>query len=183
MNHGKFCKRWVLRVRGLNMLSVAVQMLSTLLSHAWMTAKQRKYWAVLREKFDQFQIWLNKTQHLSTGCSNALNLLRACTVDKSSAFTRGLNLGEICFARFSYLLLPITWNDLFCRCVNNARSWRANVNVFFLFSSRSKQFNFRIVSVSFVNLSSWNNRGMIQCKNSKLHFQMSSSCSFSSYCS
>ena len=34
--------RWALRVRGLNMLSVAVQIHSTLLSHAWMTAKQRK---------------------------------------------------------------------------------------------------------------------------------------------
>ena len=48
--------RWALRVRGLNMLSVAVQMHSTLLGQAWMTAKQRKYWAVLSEKFDQFQI-------------------------------------------------------------------------------------------------------------------------------
>ena len=66
MNHGKFCERWALRVRGLNMLGVAVQMHSTLLSHAWMTAKQRKCWAVLSEKFDQFQIWLNKTQHRST---------------------------------------------------------------------------------------------------------------------
>ena len=34
--------RWALRVRGLNMLSVAVQMHSTSLSHTWMTAKQRK---------------------------------------------------------------------------------------------------------------------------------------------
>ena len=42
MNHGNFCIRWALRVRGLNMLSVAVQMHSTLLSHTWMTAKQRK---------------------------------------------------------------------------------------------------------------------------------------------
>ena len=56
MNHGNFCIRWALRVRGLNMLSVAVQMHSTLLNHAWMTAKQRKCRAVLREKFDQFQI-------------------------------------------------------------------------------------------------------------------------------
>ena len=39
--------RWALRVRGLHRLSVAVQMHSTLLSHAWMTAKQGKCWAVL----------------------------------------------------------------------------------------------------------------------------------------
>ena len=39
---GDGCIRWALRVRGFNMLSVAVQMHSTLLSHTWMTAKQRK---------------------------------------------------------------------------------------------------------------------------------------------
>ena len=100
MNHGNFCIRWALRVRGLNMLRVAVQMHSTLLNHGWMTAKQRKCWAVLREKFDQFQIWLNKTQHRSTllnrvfKCAQLveLNMLRACTVDKSSAFACGLRL-------------------------------------------------------------------------------------------
>ena len=75
MNHGNICIRWALRVRGFNMLGVAVQMHTTLLSHAWMTAKQGKCWALLSEKFDQFQILLNKTQHRSTGCSNALNLL------------------------------------------------------------------------------------------------------------
>ena len=37
--------RWALRVRGLNMLSLPVQVHSTLLSHAWMIAKQRKCWA------------------------------------------------------------------------------------------------------------------------------------------
>ena len=46
--------RWALRVRGLNMLSVAEQMHSTLLSHTSMTVKQRKCWAVLRKKFDRF---------------------------------------------------------------------------------------------------------------------------------
>ena len=52
---------------------------------------------VLSEKFDQFQIWLNKTQHRSTPLNRVfkcaqlvdLNMLRACTVDKSSAFARG----------------------------------------------------------------------------------------------
>ena len=39
-------------------------------------------------KFDSTR--LKTAQELSTGCSNALNLLRACTVDKSSAFARGL---------------------------------------------------------------------------------------------
>ena len=44
MNHGNFWIRWALRVHGLNMLSVAVQMYFDfkLLSHTWMTAKQRK---------------------------------------------------------------------------------------------------------------------------------------------
>ena len=42
MNHGKFWIRWALRVRRLNMLSAAVQMHSTLLSHTWMTTKERK---------------------------------------------------------------------------------------------------------------------------------------------
>ena len=56
MNHGNFWICWALRVRGLNKLSVFVQMHSTFLSHTWMTAKQRKCWAVLSEKFDQFQI-------------------------------------------------------------------------------------------------------------------------------
>ena len=98
MNHGNFWIRWTLRVRGLNMLSVAVQIHSTLLSHTWMTAKQRKCWAVLRKKFDQFQIWLNTAQQLSTGFSDALNMLRACTVDKSSAFARGLrHTTNFCF--------------------------------------------------------------------------------------
>ena len=41
-------------------------------------------------KFDSTR--LKTAQELSTGCSNALNLLRACTVDKSSAFARGLKL-------------------------------------------------------------------------------------------
>ena len=42
MNHGSFWIRWALRVHGLNMLSVAEQMYSTLLSHTWMITKQRK---------------------------------------------------------------------------------------------------------------------------------------------
>ena len=42
MNHGNFWIRWALRVHGLNMLSVAEQMYSTLLSHTWMITKQRK---------------------------------------------------------------------------------------------------------------------------------------------
>ena len=62
MNHGNFSIRWALLVRGLNMLSVAVQMHSIMLSHTWMAAKQRKCWAVLSEKFEQFQIWLNTAQ-------------------------------------------------------------------------------------------------------------------------
>ena len=66
MNHGNFLIRWALCMHGLNMLSVAEQIYSTLLSHTWMITKQRKCWAVLSEKLDQFQIWLNKTQPLST---------------------------------------------------------------------------------------------------------------------
>ena len=94
MNHGNFWIRWALRVHGLNTLSVAVQMYFDfkLLSHTWMTAKQRKCWAVLSEKFDHFKfdsIRLNTAQHLPTGCSNALNVLRARIVDKFSAFVRG----------------------------------------------------------------------------------------------
>ena len=42
MNHCNVWIRWALCMRGLNMLSVAVQMHSTLLSHTWMTVKQRK---------------------------------------------------------------------------------------------------------------------------------------------
>ena len=103
VNHGNFWICWALRVRGLNTLSVAVQMHSALLSHTWMTAKQRKCWAVLSEKFDQFQIWLKKSQHRSTPLNRmfkcaqlvALNMLRACTVDKSSAFARGFITGEV----------------------------------------------------------------------------------------
>ena len=76
-------------------LSVAVQMHSNLLSHTWMTAKQGKCWAVLSEKFDQFQIWLNKTQHLSTGCSNALNLLSS-TVHLHAALDHSSNSAACC---------------------------------------------------------------------------------------
>ena len=88
--------RWALCVHGLNMLSVAVQMHSTSLSHTWMTAKQKIYWAVLS---DQFQMWLNKTQHRSTPLNRVfkcaqldeLNILRASLAgDKSSAFARCL---------------------------------------------------------------------------------------------
>ena len=32
---------------------------------------KKKYWAILSEKFDQFQIWLNKTQHRSTPLNRA----------------------------------------------------------------------------------------------------------------
>ena len=52
MNHGNFWISWALRVRGLNMFSVAVQMHSTLLSH--MDDRETK--EMLSEKFDQFQI-------------------------------------------------------------------------------------------------------------------------------
>ena len=51
-------------------------------THGWPRNKgnvERKVWPVS-----------NLTQHLSTGCSNALNMLRAWTVDNSSAFARGL---------------------------------------------------------------------------------------------
>ena len=63
MNRSNFSIRWALRVRGLNMLSVAVQMHSTLLSHAWITAKQRKMLSRVERK-----VWpvSNLTQHRST---------------------------------------------------------------------------------------------------------------------
>ena len=101
-NHGNIWIRWTLRVRVLNMLSVAVQMHSTLLSHAWMTAKTTKEMLSRVER----KVWpvSNLTQQDSTPLNRVfkcaqlveLNMLRACTVDKSSAFARGLTLFAIC---------------------------------------------------------------------------------------
>ena len=63
-------------------------------THGWPRNKGNvePCWAksLTRFKFDSTR--LNTAQHLSTGCLNALNLLRACTVDKSSPFARGLML-------------------------------------------------------------------------------------------
>ena len=63
-----------------------------------MTAKQSKYWAMLSKKFDQFHIWLNKTQRRSTALNRVfkcaqlveLNMLRAGTMVKFSAFAHCL---------------------------------------------------------------------------------------------
>ena len=118
MKHGNFWIHWALRMRGLNTLSVAVQMHSTLLSHTWMTVKQRKCWAVLSKKFDQFQIWLNNTQHHSTlldrvfKCTQLveLNMLRACTMDKSSAFACSLMLNSLKHLPCCCLCVTLSWN-------------------------------------------------------------------------
>ena len=92
--------RWALRVRGLNMLSVAVQMHSSLLSHT-SDRETKEMLSRFEERSWPVQIWLNKTQHLSTPLNRVfkcaqlvdLNKLRACTMDKSSAFAR-------CFTQF-----------------------------------------------------------------------------------
>ena len=74
MNHGNFWIRWALRVHGLNMLSVAEQMYSTLLSHTWMITKQRKCWAVLSETSNlNFSRW-QSVESVETVLSNSLNL-------------------------------------------------------------------------------------------------------------
>ena len=67
-----------------------VQTHSTLLSHTWMTAKQRKCWAVLSEKFDQFQIWLIKTQHstpLNTS-QQGVQMLSTCWAQHVESFVQ-----------------------------------------------------------------------------------------------
>ena len=71
--------RWALRVRGLNMLSVAVQKCTRLCwaTHGWPWNKGNvdPCWAKSLTSFKFDSTRLNIAQNLSTGCSNAVNLL------------------------------------------------------------------------------------------------------------
>ena len=70
LNHGwEWRIRWALRVRGLNMLSVAVQMHSILLSHAWMTAKQRKCVSCVVWPVSNFSQQVSTPPDISPRCS------------------------------------------------------------------------------------------------------------------
>ena len=88
---------------------IAVQMHSTLLSQAWMTAKERKCWAVLSEKFASTP--LNRVFKCAQLVE--LNMLRACTVEKSSAFARGLRSVYLTNKCQSFCFLHSAHNHLF----------------------------------------------------------------------
>ena len=75
------------------------------------------------------------------------------------------------------LVLSMTWNDLFCSCVDDVGIWWQMLNFVLLPLKRWFQFNSRIVRIHFassITLNNWETLG----RNSKLRFQMT----FSSQC-
>ena len=69
------------------------------------------------------------------------------------------------------LVLPTTWNDLFCSCIDNVSIWWQIFNFVFLCPKRWFQFNSMIVRTHFLSimtLNNWKN----DCRNAMLHFQM-----------
>ena len=83
MNHGNFSIRWALRVRGLNMLSVAVCTNALDYVEPHMDGRETKEMLSRVER----KVW--PVSNLTQQSSTPLNLLRACIVDKSSAFALG----------------------------------------------------------------------------------------------
>ena len=59
------------------------------------------------------------------------------------------------------LVLPTTWNHLFCSCVEDVSIRRQIFTFLFSPLSGSYQFNSRIISKHFAIQRTWNNRGMI----------------------
>ena len=66
------------------------------------------------------------------------------------------------FWRFAdVLVLSMTWNDLFCSCVDDVTIWWQIFNFVFLSLKRWFQFNSRIVRTDFASIKTWNNWEMI----------------------
>ena len=60
------------------------------------------------------------------------------------------------------LVLSTTWNDLFCRCVDNVSTWWQMFNFFFFYvPSAGSKFNSRIVRTHSSSITSLNNWKMI----------------------
>ena len=80
---------------------------------------------------------------------------------KNSIFARLARAFFIFWHFEDVLVLSTTWNDLFCRCVDDVSMWGQMFNFVFLCPKRWFQFNSRIVRTHFSSITSLNNWKMI----------------------
>ena len=90
---------------------------------------------------------------------------------KNSSFARFARAFFIFWHFDDVLVLSTTWNELFCSCVDNVSIWWQMFNFVLSCPKRWFQFNSRRVRTHFstiMTLNNWKN----DCRNAKLHFQM-----------
>ena len=80
---------------------------------------------------------------------------------KSSIFARFARAFFIFWHSEDVLVLSMTWNDLFCSCVDDVSIWWQMFNFVFLCPKRWYQFNSRIVRTRFSSKMTLNNWKMI----------------------
>ena len=80
---------------------------------------------------------------------------------KNSIFARFARAYFIFWHFEDVLVLSMTWNDLFCSCVDDVSIWRQIFNFVFLCPKRWFQFNSRIVRTHFLRMMTLNNWKMI----------------------
>ena len=104
-----------------------------------------------------------------------------CILDnENSIFARFARAFFIFWHFEDVLVLSTTWNDLFCSCVDDVSIWWQMFNFVFLCTKRLFQFNSRTVRTHFSSITTLNNL-KIDCRNAKLHFQMTFSLPSPSY--
>ena len=80
---------------------------------------------------------------------------------KNNIFARFARAVFIFWHFVDVLVLSTTWNDLFCRCVDDVSTWWQMFNVVFLCPRRWFQFNSRLVRTHFSRMMILNNWKMI----------------------
>ena len=114
--------------------------------------------------------WLFFLDH-STNHTRELKQPRRRQQQKRHKFAY-LTMKNSIFARFArafflfchfvdVLVVSTTWNDLFCRCVDDVSIWWQMLNFVFLCPKRWFEFNFRIVRTQFSSIMRLNNWNMI----------------------